>query len=183
MIADETEIVLTAPPELDPEQFLRTPYRATLGAITQLVATARTHIVLGSPFLEFNEILHVGPIGQALAAAMQRGVCVDLVSMASSLAGIAGIRAAHAAPGRLRLFQAGANRSDGRTIGSHAKFCMVDREHGYLGSANFTENGMTRHLEFGVLVHGTAARSLWDVLIQLFRTGYFSEFHAPPMPS
>lgn len=176
----EPEIVLTPPPEMDAEQFVRTPFRATLGAITQLVATARSHVVLGSPFLEFNEVLYAGPIGQALTAAMHRGVCVDLVSTASNLAGIAAdARLGHSTRGRLRLFQPGGNRADHRALGSHAKFCLVDREHAYLGSANFTEKGMTRHLEFGVIVHGVAARRFWDILDLLFRTGYFSEFRQP----
>lgn len=176
----EPEIVLTPPPEMDAEQFVRTPYRATLGAITQLVAAARGHVVLGSPFLEFNEVLYAGPIGQALTAAMHRGVCVDLVSTASALAGIAsGSQFDHYARGRLRLFQPGGNRADDRALGSHAKFCLVDRAHAYLGSANFTEKGMTRHLEFGVIVHGAAAHRFWEILDLLFRTGYFSEFRQP----
>ncbi len=173
----EPEIVLTAPPELNAGQFLRSPYRETLGAITQLVAGARRHIVLGSPFLEFNEVLCVGPIGGALAAAMHRGVRVDLVSTRASLAGIpVGAAVSGEVPTRLRLFQPGSNRTDERSLGSHAKFCLVDNEHAYLGSANLTEKGMTEHLELGVIVHGAAARHLWSIFEQLFRKGYFSEF-------
>ncbi len=173
----EPEIVLTAPPELNAGQFLRSPYRETLGAITQLVAGARRHIILGSPFLEFKEVLCVGPIGGALAAAMNRGVRVDLVSTKANLVGIpVGAVGSGDIPSRLRLFQPVGNRSDERSLGSHAKFCLVDHEHAYLGSANLTEKGMTEHLELGVIVHGAAARHLWAIFEQLFRTGYFSEF-------
>ena len=172
----EPELVLTAPPEVAAAQFVRTPFRATLGAITQLVANAKTRVVMGSPFIEFQEVLNAGPIGQALAAALRRGVNVDLVSTAAALAEIvADHRIDRSTSGRLRLFQPGGNRADERALGSHAKFCLVDQMHAYLGSANFTEKGMTRHLEIGVIVHGAAARRLWDILDVLFRSGYFSE--------
>lgn len=172
----EPELVLTAPPEMEPSDFVRTPFRATLGAITQLVASAQSRVVMGSPFIEYEEVLRDGPIGQALAAALKRGVAVDLVSTAATLAGIvADRRLDQGTPGRLRLFQPSGNRTDERALGSHAKFCLADQLHGYVGSANFTEKGMTKHLEIGIIVHGAPARRLWEVVDALFRSGYFSQ--------
>ncbi|MFD8098594.1 DISARM system phospholipase D-like protein DrmC [Nocardia fluminea] len=45
-----------------------------------------------------------------------------------------------------------AQLSDGRSIVSHAKFVVVDREIVLLTSANFSYNAETRNIEFGLLI-------------------------------
>ena len=58
------------------------------------------------------------------------------------------------AKGRLRFYRPQANVQDERRLGSHAKFCVCDGMHAYVGSANLTMPGLSDHLELGVLIHG-----------------------------
>jgi phosphatidylserine/phosphatidylglycerophosphate/cardiolipin synthase-like enzyme len=49
----------------------------------------------------------------------------------------------------------------------------VDTAAAYIGSANFTENGLTKHFEVGALVRGQPARDFWLVVNRLFSEGFF----------
>jgi phosphatidylserine/phosphatidylglycerophosphate/cardiolipin synthase-like enzyme len=61
-------------------------------------------------------------------------------------------------------YRAGENQEDSIL---HAKLLIVDNERGYLGSANFTEQGLTRHFELGVEMSGQQARLSTELLKQL----------------
>jgi phosphatidylserine/phosphatidylglycerophosphate/cardiolipin synthase-like enzyme len=58
-------------------------------------------------------------------------------------------------------------------MGSHAKVCLVDGAAAYIGSANFTENGLSKHFELGTLVRGQPAGDLWSIVNRLFADGFF----------
>jgi len=57
----------------------------------------------------------------------------------------------------------------------HAKCLVVDRKSGYLGSANFTDQGMKGHFELGVSLGPDASKTLGDLLEYLWsQTQIFS---------
>lgn len=57
----------------------------------------------------------------------------------------------------------------------HAKCLVVDRSHGYLGSANFTGRGMKGHFEVGVSLEPADSRTLGGILQHLWsQSGIFS---------
>ncbi|MGM0686744.1 MAG: phospholipase D-like domain-containing protein [Promethearchaeati archaeon] len=62
-----------------------------------------------------------------------------------------------------------------RTDYPHAKCLVVDRSHGYLGSANFTGQGMKGHFEVGVSLLPQDCRTLSIILQHLWtQSGIFS---------
>lgn len=149
--------------------------RTTLGVLTELLAGARREVLLGAPFVQGAEGLLSDPLGMALRACLQRGARVDLVSTGASLAGLDLRHLRRMAGGHLRTFQPRDNIEDHRALGSHAKFCVTDGEHAYLGSANITRKGISEHLEIGVLVHGNTPRRLSALIRALVETEYLVE--------
>jgi phosphatidylserine/phosphatidylglycerophosphate/cardiolipin synthase-like enzyme len=81
--------------------------------------------------------------------------------------------AAQRLPMTVRVSHPRPNLVDSKIIGSHAKFCLVDNAAAYIGSANFTENGLTKHFELGTLIRGQPASDLSSVVDRLFHEGYF----------
>jgi phosphatidylserine/phosphatidylglycerophosphate/cardiolipin synthase-like enzyme len=53
----------------------------------------------------------------------------------------------------------------------HAKFVLVDRVRGYLGSANFSVNGLERNLELGTGLSAEEARTLDELITYFEATG------------
>lgn len=154
--------------------------RTTLGVLTEIIATADQHVVLGSPFLQGSR-LQLDPLGNAITAALRRGVCVDVISTSSSLASLRpGAARERTDGGSLRTFQPAPNVEDERALGSHAKFCAADGAIAYIGSANLTLKGVGGHLEMGTLVHGLLARRFWRLINRLFEVGYFVEIDQKP---
>lgn len=173
MINSRVEVVATVPEELPRNLLVRTAMRTTLGVLVELITESQNHLILASPFLQFSAICR-GPLGLALRSAAQRGVLIDIVSTSGSLletdtAGLFGNRL----PMTLRVSQPKANLVDSEVMGSHAKLCLVDGVAAYIGSANFTENGLTKHFEVGTLVRGQPAVDLWSVVKRLFAEGFF----------
>ncbi len=57
----------------------------------------------------------------------------------------------------------------------HAKCLLVDQRHGYVGSANFTDKGMTGHFELGVRLPEEDCHTLGQMLTYLWsESGLFS---------
>lgn len=168
------EIVVTLPEELPRDLLVRTAMRTTLGVLVELIAESRDHVVLASPFLQLGNTVCRGPLGMALGSAAGRGVLIDVVSMSGSLPEVdATVLNGQRMPMTIRVSQPRANLIDSEIMGSHAKFCLVDGVAAYVGSANFTENGLTKHFEIGTLVRGQPARDLWSVVNRLFVDGFF----------
>jgi phosphatidylserine/phosphatidylglycerophosphate/cardiolipin synthase-like enzyme len=111
----------------------------------------------------------------ALRACLERGTRVDLVSTGTSLTGLDLRELKRVTAGRLRTFQPRENVGDPRILGSHAKFCLADGEHAYIGSANITHKGIWGHLEIGLLVHGDVPHQLAGFVRALVDNEYFVE--------
>jgi phosphatidylserine/phosphatidylglycerophosphate/cardiolipin synthase-like enzyme len=56
----------------------------------------------------------------------------------------------------------------------HAKFVVSDRTGGYFGTANLTSFGLGEHLELGLRLAETQARTLVNLLDALDAAGFFS---------
>src|SRR4051794_10812913 len=119
---DETrvELVITAPEALGAELAYRTRCRTTLGALTQLVARAQRHAVIGAPFLQVGHGLGDGPLADAVHAALRRGVAVDIASTGEGLQTFDAARLSMGTRGRLRLFRPAGNVAFPGRLGSHA---------------------------------------------------------------
>ena len=167
------EVVATVPEELPRDLLVPTAMRTTLGVLVELIGESRSRVILASPFMQLANICR-GPLGVALGTAVARGVLVDVVSMGGSLPEIdAAMLSSQRLPMAVRVSQPRPNLTDSDAIGSHAKICLVDGVAAYIGSANFTENGLTKHFELGTLVRGQPASDLWSVVNRLFADGYF----------
>ena len=178
-IMDNAEFVITAPEPYGAELAYRTRARLTLDALTQLIAQAKQSLVVASPFIQPNSGLDSGPLADALRGALRRGVMVDIVSTGSGLQSLALADLQRIAVGRLRFFQPRPNVEDERHLGSHAKFCIADSQHAYVGSANLTAPGLSGNLEIGLLVHGELALQIAEFWEFLLRTGFFIEVSTP----
>lgn len=168
------EVVVTVPDELPRDLLVRTAMRTTLGVLVELVAESKKHVVLASPFLQLASTVCRGPLGMALGSAVERGVLLDIVSTSGSLGDVdTNSLSPQRLPMSVRVSQPRANLIDAEVMGSHAKICLVDGVAGYIGSANFTEKGLTKHFEIGTLVRGQPAGDLWSVVSRLFSEGFF----------
>lgn len=168
------EVVVTVPEELPRDLLVRTAMRTTLGVLVELIAESRSHLILASPFLQLASTVCRGPLGIALGTAAGRGVLIDIVSTSGSLLNLeSNSLSAQRTPMTVRVSQPRANLMNSEVLGSHAKFCLADGAAAYLGSANFTENGLTRHFEVGSLIRGQPARDISSVINRLFTEGFF----------
>ena len=172
---NEVEIVITVPEPFGAELASRFGVRTTLGVLTELLASARRHVVIAAPFIQGAEGLHAGPLGMSLIAALKRGIRVDLISTGASLAGLDLRSLRDIAGTRFRIFQPRDNVEDPRMLGSHAKFCLCDAEHVYIGSANITQKGISGYLEMGVLLHGKSSQQVSYLVHALMDSGYLLE--------
>jgi len=170
-----TEFVITVPELYGSELAYRARARSTLGVLTQLIAQAKRNLVIAAPFIQSGEGVDTGPLADALRAALQRGVNIDVVSTGGGLQAVDARQLRRTARGQLRLFQPRANIDDDRRLGSHAKFCLADDCHAYIGSANLTGPGLSTNLEMGMLVHGELARQVSEFWRYLHEVGFFVE--------
>jgi phosphatidylserine/phosphatidylglycerophosphate/cardiolipin synthase-like enzyme len=165
-LVDSAELVITGPGPSGPALAHIARCRTTIGVYTQLLVEAEQEVVIAAPYLQQGHGLSAGPIEQALIAALKRGVRVDVTSTAQGLASLNYDALRQYSPeGRLRFFRPIANVRDAERLGSHAKFCVVDGQQAYIGSANLTGPGLSEHIEMGLLVRGRIARQvreLWD---------------------
>lgn len=173
---NEVEIVLTVPEPFGAQLVSKFGARTTLGVLTELLASAQGHVVIASPFIQGTEGLVAGPLGMALIAALKRRVRVDVISTGASLATLDLRSLRDIAGPRFRSFRPYNNIVDPRMLGLHAKFCLCDGEHAYIGSANITQKGISENFEIGVLLHGKLVQRLLDIVHTLIDSGYLVEF-------
>jgi phosphatidylserine/phosphatidylglycerophosphate/cardiolipin synthase-like enzyme len=167
------QLVITAPDPYGAALAHQMRCRMTLGVLTQLLAQAKRYVVIAAPFMQSGYGLSSGTLADALRAALRRGVNVDVVSTGQSLQTLDVAWLRQDAQGSLRLFQPKANMTDEQRLGSHAKFCVADGQQAYVGSANLTGPGLSKHLEMGLLVQGDVARQIeefwrYSVEIEMF---------------
>lgn len=164
------EFVITAPEPYGAELAVRTRARMTLGVLTQLIAQADHYLIIAAPFIQRGARLYSETLGTALKAALHRGVNVDVVSTGSGLQALDVTSLWGVTRGHIRLFQPKANVLDERELGFHAKFCLADGLHAYIGSANLTGGGLYGNLEMGLLVHGELVQQVeqfWRYLLEI----------------
>ena len=162
----EVEMVITAPESYAASLALRSRARMTLGALTQMISRASHKVLLTAPYIQEGDLVGA-PLYLALESALEKGIDVDVIS---TLSGVEVIREriGKNSKGRLRYFRPQPNVDDERRIGSHAKVCVCDNLHAYVGSANLTIPGLSENLEMGLLVHGKIARQIsefWALMI------------------
>jgi phosphatidylserine/phosphatidylglycerophosphate/cardiolipin synthase-like enzyme len=167
------ELVITAPEPYAAAIAHFTRTRMTLGVLTQLIAGANRHVVIAAPFMQAGYGLGSGPISDAVRSALQRGAMVDVVSTGRGLQSVDFSSLGAGAVGSLRLFRPEANLTNEEILGSHAKFCVADAASAYVGSANLTGPGLSKHLELGVLVHGATAKQIYDFWLYTVDLGLF----------
>lgn len=178
MTSDKTpiaEFVITVPEPHGAELAYHARARSTLGVLTQLIAQTDRHLVISAPYIQSGGGMDSSPLAAAVRAALQRGVDVDVISTEGGLQAVNAEQLRRTARGRLRLFQPRINIDDDRRLGSHAKFCLADDCHAYIGSANLTNPGLSGNLEMGVLVHGELARQVSEFWRYLHEVGFFVE--------
>lgn len=134
--------------------------RLTIGVLVELFAGAKRRIVIAAPFMQPGHGLSGGILREAFTGSLRRGVCVEIASTAHGL----GSLSLDGLPGGLRklvtCYTPMIPRESNQQLGSHAKFCVADGCHAYIGSANLTGPGLGEQIEIGVLVHGPVASQL-----------------------
>ena len=73
---------------------------------------------------------------------------------------------------RIRIFFYNINKEN-KNYYPHAKCLIIDRERGYLGSANFTGQGMKTHFEVGTSLNSEDSKILGDLLQNLWSKNTF----------
>jgi phosphatidylserine/phosphatidylglycerophosphate/cardiolipin synthase-like enzyme len=168
------DLVITAPDPIGVRIREKVGCRSTLGVLTQLLAQSRREVILAAPFLRAEQgVIGGGSLFDAIAAALQRGVCVDVFSSGEGLQAVLTSGLLATSPSRLRLYQPSSNATDPHAIGSHAKVCICDGYLAYVGSANVTGPGLTTNLEMGLLVEGEVVAQIRQVWAYMVEEGFF----------
>lgn len=133
--------------------------RETLPAILDIATQAQQELLLAAPFLNLEYARTLKPSVARLTAAGGEVLVVtrgsDGPGMMSNLASLRHLRSGIRHPSRVKVWSWA-----GPGLGVHFKVIVADRQHGYLGSANFTTHGTLYQAEAGVLLHGPLARQL-----------------------
>lgn len=170
------EFVITIPPDYDSQLAKKVGARITLGVIIQLIAQAKKYLIISAPFIQRAVSEDNYDFSIALTCAQERGVNISILSTSAGLEAFNNVFSQSRA-GSITLYQPRVNVTNENMLGSHAKFCLADGEHAYIGSANLTGPGLYGHLEMGVLVHGEMAKQIelfWDILIEI---GFLSKIN------
>lgn len=132
------------------------PVRATAQALTQVVTEASSELLL----MTYSAKPH-GPLREALAAAVARGVGVTVVvetlqGAGSALAG-AEPAAAFSSIAGVQLWHWPVDKRAESQSKMHAKLAVADRRVLLVSSANLTQSGVEKNIEAGTLVRGGSA--------------------------
>ncbi|SCL28651.1 PLD-like domain-containing protein [Micromonospora pallida] len=132
------------------------PVRATAQVLVELVAEARTELLLMT-----YSARPYPPLVSALATAVARGVAVTVVveTLAGARGALNGAEPAAAfvdLPG-VRLWHWPVEQRAVEHAKMHAKIAVADRRVLLLSSANLTQSGVNRNIEAGLLVRGGTA--------------------------
>jgi len=172
---NQAELVLTLPNTIGPELVYLSRARTTLGALTLIIAQSKEELVISAPYIK-EDILRDGVLQVALEHAVQkRHVEISIVTTGESFERATNIPWIINNRTRVHLFRPKDNIDNDPNIGSHAKFCIADKEIAYIGSANLTYLGMHKHLEMGTLVYGEMANQVYDIWRLLIKKEFFIE--------
>lgn len=163
-VAEPWDLVASLPPGAFVPAALR--YR-TAETLTHLVTGSRRSLRLVAPFIDRSGLSF---LGDALAAATQRGVALEVLLPTRSTHAddaLEELRETICVSGSIARFSVSRLRFDAPW--AHLKVLSSDTWSAYIGSANITGAGLTGHnLELGVLVRGPGVAVVERVL-DLFR--------------
>jgi phosphatidylserine/phosphatidylglycerophosphate/cardiolipin synthase-like enzyme len=177
------EIVITAPEPFGSALAYCTQCRTTMGVLMQLIVQAKNRIVIAAPFIQAEYGKPAEVIRTALAQVTAGGVSLQIISSGAGLQGIEQLLKSIESKHLVHVFSPHAELTNGNQLGLHAKFCVVDGERAYVGSANLTGPGLGRHLEMGVLVNGYAAKQIEDFWRYCIEIGVLVRLHNPGQKS
>jgi hypothetical protein len=142
------------------------PVRETAGVIFSLVEQAKQELWVVTPFLD---PLSVNFLRAPIANALSRGVVVHILTAESNESFVEElIGPMDAPPAKMYVTYASDDLSQ---LGSHAKAVVADRERAYLGSANLTSYGLTRHFELGALLQGPSVEAIVRLFAEIADAG------------
>jgi phosphatidylserine/phosphatidylglycerophosphate/cardiolipin synthase-like enzyme len=168
------ELVLTLPNALESETAFTAHARTTLGALIQMIASCAEELVIGAPYIRGEILTEHGILEDALSDAVNhRHVHLSIVTTGESLAGFNRVSWISAQRTHIRFYRPKGNVEAQSALGSHAKFCIADRQMAYIGSANLTWAGLHEHFEMGVLLHDSLAHQVADLWKILVGKGFF----------
>jgi phosphatidylserine/phosphatidylglycerophosphate/cardiolipin synthase-like enzyme len=137
----------------------------TAGILLRLVDSARAEVRMATPYADLAAASFLVP---SLLDAAQRGVSVHVVTGAGHAAvfqdAAAQWRGSATGGAEFMCYEAAPKDAP---LGSHAKVVAVDRNRGYIGSANLTVAGLGRQLEVGVEVAGREVERVSALLEEL----------------
>lgn len=173
-MSDQVEFVITLPESLGAETAHVARARTTLGALTQMVAQSQQELVMAAPYIRGADIFGQGILQSALQYAVEiRKVELNIVTTGESLDSFIDVAWISANRDSVYFYRPKTNIETEQYLGSHAKFCIADRQVAYIGSANLTFLGLHQHLEMGVLLHGELAKQISDFWQLLAVKGFF----------
>ncbi len=160
VVAEPWDLVASFPPSVSLPTGLR---YTTAETLTHLVTGARRSLRLAAPFIDRPGLAF---LGDALAAATQRGVVLEVLLPTRSTHAddaLDELRDTIRGSGSSARFSVSRLRFDAPW--AHLKVLTADSWSAYIGSANVTGAGLTGHnLELGVLVRGPAVAVVERVL-------------------
>ena len=176
--------ILVSPREIEQMAPLGAGFNYLGDYLDGIVRAARRDIILMTPFWDVATLKSVFASAPRASAGVEVVLLlVDAARVARSVDTIVTTLMSVWAPSRLRVFVHRVSGQAGSEEYPHAKCLLVDRETGYLGSANFTEAGLGRRFELGVSIHGSQAACLSRLLEGLWAsTGMFKlawDTHGP----
>jgi phosphatidylserine/phosphatidylglycerophosphate/cardiolipin synthase-like enzyme len=166
---EQSEFVITVPTQYGHDLAYRAKARMTLGVLVQLAAQSKNYFVISSPFITSPNDERSNILDISIFNALQRGVNISVVSTGNGLEAF-DISKKYNEFENIHYFRPRINIQNENFLGSHAKFCLSDNMHAYIGSANLTGPGLFENLEMGILVHGRLAKQIskfWRLLIEM----------------
>jgi hypothetical protein len=143
------------------------PMRQTAGVLLALIDRSTECVTLAAPFVDSAAVHH---LHGSLMAAVRRGVAVHVLTSVGRGAEWAPLVDDALGTPRCNLAVTELH-TEISTLGSHAKVLLVDRNEGYVGSANLTAAGLGRHVEIGVELSGPQVDELARLLDAVERLG------------
>lgn len=168
MTYTQSEFVITVPSPYGAELAYNNKARTTLGVLIEIISQSNKFVVISSPYIYGSNKPENETLIKSLIAALERGVIVYLISTGS---GIESFLSDYIPKryGNLIIMRPKTNIENEDKLGSHAKFCIADGVHAYIGSANITGPGLSSNLEMGILVHDSLAKQItifWYYLVE-----------------
>jgi phosphatidylserine/phosphatidylglycerophosphate/cardiolipin synthase-like enzyme len=141
---------------------IRPVMRRTATVILERFERAEIDVVLAAPFIDEGGISF---LTDAAVDAGTRGVDLHIITSEGSEPALAVLRGQW--PRNAGSLSITVLRTPDSRLGSHAKVVISDRDHAYLGSANFTAAGLSRHLELGVELEGPQVAELARLMLAI----------------